>query len=253
MHDPYTALGVDPDASTEEIKKAYRRLARQYHPDTTGGDAAKEQRFKEISQAYDIVGDPEKRAQYDAMHRGRGPGARGGFSAGGDVFDLGDLFSQVFGAGPSPGHVESRVYPGAEGFAQAFEASGFPFPGGHPGTRSRTSERRARSEAKERKIRAHDGSMLVERGGDVYSDARIDFDRAILGAVVEVPTLTGKASVKVPPGTSSGVVLRLKGKGRRRADGRRGDHLVTVQIDVPGNLDEEATKLLVKLMKRVRK
>ena len=71
--DPYEALGVKPDASQNEIKKAYRRLAKKYHPDSTGGDKAKEARFKEVSTAYDIVGDPDKRAQYDSMRRGVHP------------------------------------------------------------------------------------------------------------------------------------------------------------------------------------
>jgi molecular chaperone DnaJ len=100
--DHYKVLGVAPGASADEIKKAYRKLAKANHPDSTGGDKAKEQRFKDISNAYDVLGDQKKREQYDAIRAGgfRGPGGVAGnpfAGAGGQgVWDLGDLFSQMF-------------------------------------------------------------------------------------------------------------------------------------------------------------
>src|SRR6202045_67618 len=100
--DPYTVLGVDKKATAEEIKKAYRKLARQYHPDRNPGDAAAEARFKEISQAHDVLGDPEKRKQDDS---GTGPfaaAARGGGGFGGFDFDpssVSDMLSNLFGGG----------------------------------------------------------------------------------------------------------------------------------------------------------
>src|ERR1700694_1004673 len=99
--DYYKTLGVDKKASAEEIKKAYRKLARRYHPDRNPGDKAAEDRFKEISQAHDVLGDPEKRKQYD---RGSGPfaggGSRpGGFPGGFDVGGFGDILSNLFGGG----------------------------------------------------------------------------------------------------------------------------------------------------------
>jgi molecular chaperone DnaJ len=103
------------------------------------------------------------------------------------------------------------------------------------------------------KIQASDGSWLEARGTDVYSDVHISFDRAILGTVATVPTVDGKAEVKVPPGTSSGKKLRLRGKGITDRSGQPGNHYVTVQIDVPGDLDDESKKLLVQLVQRVRK
>ncbi|HTM22119.1 MAG TPA: DnaJ C-terminal domain-containing protein, partial [Kofleriaceae bacterium] len=96
-------------------------------------------------------------------------------------------------------------------------------------------------------------SPLLRRGDDVYSDARVQLDQAILGAVVDVPTLGGRASVKIPPGTSSGAKLRLRGKGVRGLDGHVGDHYVTVHIDVPKHLDEQSTRMLAELMQRIRK
>ncbi len=100
---------------------------------------------------------------------------------------------------------------------------------------------------------ASDGTWLNVEGNDVYSDVRIAFDRAMLGTVASVATLDGKADVKVPPGTSSGKKLRLRGKGIPDRSGQVGNHYVTIQIDVPGDLDEDAKKLLVQLVQRLRK
>ena len=259
--DHYKVLGVKPDASADEIKKAYRRLAKQCHPDSTGGDKAKETRFKEISQAYDVIGDKEKRAQYDAVRSG-GAGRFGGGSpgggfpgGGGGVWDMGDLFSQMFQQGGGRGgNVDFRFTQGNPfGGADPFTAGG-PMPGG-PGGRG--GRRRPRTAARprppaERKLRTPDGTIVTQRGNDVYSDVRLTMDQAVLGTVAEVATLNGKAKVKIPPGTSSGVKLRLKGKGPQSAGGTSGDHMVTVQIDVPKHLDEKAKKLLIELMERTK-
>lgn len=255
--DHYKVLGVKPDAKADEIKKAYRRLAKKYHPDSTGGDKAKEAKFKEVSTAYDVLGDPDTRAQYDAIRQGPPPGF-GGFGGGGGGIgvDLGDLFSQMFtgggGARQRGGGVHYQVFRG--GGADPFSGGGFgesPF----ESFRARQTTRRpaATKPPAERVIRAKDGSKLTQRGANVYSDVRIGIDQAILGTVAKVPTLTGHVSVKIPPGTSSGVKLRLKGKGPTDK-GRSGDHFVTVHIDVPkGRVDEESQKLLAKLMQRLRK
>ncbi len=257
--DYYAALGVSNEATPEEIKKAYRRLAKKFHPDSTGGDKAKEAKFKEISSAYDVLGDREKREQYDAFRAA--PRMPPGFAAGGGQgfdfgnLDLGDLFSQVFGGRGAPGgvggpgNVEYRFYSSDPG------SMGDPFAGAPGGQTRRRRRRRRQAEPPapptERKRRASDGSALVQRGDNLYSDVRVRLDQAILGAVVEVPTLSGKAHVKIPPGTSSGAKLRLKGKGARSAQGY-GDHYVTVHIDVPKKIDEKAETLLAEFMKRTR-
>lgn len=268
--DLYKTLGVKPEASAAEIKKAYRRLAKQYHPDSTGGDKHKETKFKEISTAYDVLGDPEKRSQYDAIRAGGpqfgqgfpGGGRASGFPGdgfasggfGGGVSDLGDLFSQFFGGGANSGQrggVRFSVHTGGGSPFEVYEESFDPTGGrGRTSTRRRT---RTNAQPQERKVRASDGSMVIRRGNDIYSDTRVAIDQAVLGTVVEIATLTGKANVKIPPGTSSGAKLRLKGRGAPGADGQRGDHYVTVQIDVPKAVDEKAKRLLVQFMQRVRK
>lgn len=225
--DYYGILGVAQDAGNDEIKRAYRKLARQYHPDSTGGDKAKETRFKEITAAYDVLGDAEKRARYDAFKKagGRPEFHPGGFGV--DGLDLGDLFAQVFGgAGGGGGGFTYQVYSDGDGNPDLGDLFGrFARPPG-----------RARA---------------AKPAADTHSELRIPIDQAILGTVKAVTTPAGKVTVKVPPGTSSGVKLRLKGKGGRRDDGQRGSHYVTVHIDVPKQLDDEARQLLVQLMKKV--
>ncbi|HEY1558600.1 MAG TPA: DnaJ domain-containing protein [Kofleriaceae bacterium] len=233
--DYYAAIGVAKEASADEIKKAYRKLAKQYHPDSTGGDKAKESRFKDISNAYDVLGDVKKRKLYDEIRAG-GLNQRGVYTSQGGgpgVFDLGDLFSQFFtqqnGRRGGRVRVERVDFDGGGREAPADDAEF------------------------ESKVRASDGTWLRATGGDVHSDVRISFDRAILGTVATVATIDGKAEVKVPPGTASGRKLRLRGKGMPVRSGSHGDHYVTVQIDVPGDLDDESKKLLVQLVQRVRK
>jgi len=253
VKDPYKTLGVSPEASAEEIKKAYRKLAHQYHPDR-GGDEAK---FKDISAAYEIVGNEEKRAQYDAFRAG--PQIPPGFGGGAGGFDLGDLLSQMFGGGMSGaggprGNVEYRFYGGGSPFGGSpFPGAGGSSQGPFSGARSAPPPPRSEAATAERKVRAADGTTLTQRGSDVYSDVKIGFDQAVLGCVATVSTLSGAASVKIPPGTSSGAKLRLKGKGAIKPDGARGNHYVTVQIEVPKKIDAEAEKLLVQLMDRVKK
>ena len=250
--DYYKAIGVSEKASADEIKKQYRKLAKQYHPDTTGGDKVKESRFKEISNAYDVLGDAKKKKLYDEIRaggfrqgRGGGPGVtytyEGGGPGGPGVFDLNDLFGQFFqqqqGGAPRGGARRVRV----EDFEDAY------------GARPRGRQAPADDAEFTSKVAASDGSWLEAKGNDLYSDVRIPFDRAILGTVATVPTIDGKAEVKVPPGTSSGKKLRLRGKGISDRAGNTGNHYVTVQIDVPGDLDDDAKKQLVQLVQRLRK
>ena len=174
----------------------------------------------------------------------------GGF---GNGADLGDLFSQIFGGAGDPrqrGGVRFSVNSGGRNPFEVHEDSFGPM-NGRGRTRPRRGPKRSHGVA-ERKVRASDGSMVVRRGNDIYSDTRVAIDQAVLGTVVEIATLTGRANVKIPPGTSSGAKLRLKGKGAVGANGKRGDHYVTVQIDVPKVVDDKSKKLLAQFMKRTR-
>jgi DnaJ-class molecular chaperone len=236
--DYYKSLGVSEKASPDEIKKA------------------KETRFKEISNAYDVLGDAKKKKLYDEIRaggfrpqRGGAPGATYTYegSGGPGVFDLNDLFGQFFSGQQAQ---QGRAGGGArrvriEDFEDAYGQAGR----GRGRAPAQSDDAEFTS-----KVQASDGSWLEVKGGDVHSDVRISFDRAILGTVATVPTLDGKAEVKVPPGTSSGKKLRLRGKGvADPRTGQTGNHYVTVQIDVPGDLDDEAKKQLVQLVQRVRK
>ncbi|WP_428264699.1 DnaJ domain-containing protein [Haliangium sp.] len=255
--DHYKVLGVKPDASPEEIKRAYRKLAKKYHPDSTGGDKAKESRFKQVGQAYDVLGDSEKRAQYDAIRAG-GPFAGGfgggaaagaGAGAGGysQVWDLNDLFSQMF-QNQAGGRAGFR----AGGGGDPFGPDVFTRPRARRGGGRATSAKPAKPA--ERKIRLPDGNAATQRGDDVHSDVRLSIEQAVLGTVAEVATLQGRAKVKVPPGTSSGAKLRLKGKGAHRdGAGGSGDHIVTIHIDVPKRIDEDAKRLLIQFMQRTKR
>jgi DnaJ-class molecular chaperone len=254
--DYYRALGVAAKATPEEIKKAYRKLAKQFHPDSTGGDKAKESRFKDISTAYEVLGDAKRRSQYDTIRAGGGaPGPGGGFAgqgfpgaqgfAGNGAWDVGDLFGQFFRGGAPGGRV--RV--------ERFDFGG---PTGDEGWSRGAGHGRHRQEPVpdaefESRVQASDGSWLAVTGNDVSSEIRVPFDRAILGTVAEVATIEGKAQVKIPPGSSSGRKLRLRGKGVVDASGRVGDHYVTVHIDVPSELDDEAKRILVELTQRIKK
>lgn len=247
--DYYKVLGVSKDASADDIKKAYRKLAKANHPDSTGGDKSKEKRFKEISNAYEVLGDAKKKAQYDQFRAGGfrpDMGGMGGYtyqtSGGGgpSVFDLGDLFSQFF----------SQQQQGRGGAGPRVRVEHTDFGGG---PRQRAAAQQAEDADFVQQVRASDGSYLRVEGNDVHSDVRISFDRAILGTVAAVATLDGKADVKIPPGTASGKKLRLRGKGVPNRSGQAGDHYVTVQIDVPKDLDEDAKKQLISLVQRLRK
>ena len=258
--DYYKALGVAATATLDEIKKAYRKLAKQNHPDSTGGDKAKEARFKEIGAAYDVLGDARKRAQYDevralgggrvrttggAATSGFPGGGMAGFPGGGQAWDLGDLFAQMFQgqAGGQAGASRRSVR-----FERGDDDGGWTVESRQGGRASAPAP-----DAFEGKTKASDGSWLAVKGKDVHSDVHIPFDHALLGTVAEVPTLDGKASVKIPPGTSSGKKLRLRGKGVLTAEGAApGDHYVTVQIDVPAQLDDKGKQLLVELVQHLQ-
>jgi len=282
--DPYKVLGVARDASDEEIRRAYRKLAKELHPDLNPANrAAAEERFKKVSAAYDIIGDPEKRRQYDrgeidaggeprrGFHRtyaGGGPfGQRPGGARPGDDFAFGDIFSDLFGmrtrrgegGGPfgargsdvrytleiefleaaagakkrvtmPDGGILDLTVPEGVSDGQVLRLKGK----GSPGLRG--SE--AGDALVEIKVRPHPYFRRV--GDDIALEVPITIDEAVLGAKIEVPTVSGRVQLTIPKGTSSGRVFRLKGKGVHNSrSGHTGDQLVSVRIVLPHAIDEK--------------
>jgi DnaJ-class molecular chaperone len=297
--DYYEALGINRKASEGEIKSAYRKLARQYHPDRNPGDKAAAERFKEIQQAYDVLGDKKKREQYDQFGPGfeqMGGGGPGGFHwTGGpagyqniDPEAFQSIFEQVMGGG---GAFSGFGFPG--GFSAAGAATG----GKKGRPRNRKSPFAEPAQDIEQEIQidfmtaAKGGSIELARpgqsqrlrvdipagigegkklrlqgqgsgGGDLYVIVRIlphpYFRRensnivlevpltaaeAALGCKVDVPTLQGAVTITIPPGTSSGQRLRIRGMGLP-SPGGKGDQFCEAKIVLPKTLDARGRQLI---------
>lgn len=229
--DYYKTLGVEEDASAEEIKKAYRKLAQKYHPDRNPDNPRAEEKFKEIQEANEVLSDPEKRKKYDAMRRGGfggfGGGAeagRGGqyyrapdgtrvrFEQGGDLggIDLEDLFGGGAGARRTGGGTG-----GASGFSDFFNR----FFGG---VGRETSD----------PFRQQQRQQQARRGQDIETTLRIPFDQALQGGRTQVTLPDGdKVRLKIPKGARSGMKIRLRGRGQPSPGGKRGDLYVTFQVE----------------------
>jgi curved DNA-binding protein len=285
--DYYEILGVTRDASADEIRRAYRKLARQYHPDINHeGDA--EERFKEVGEAYEVLSDPEKRERYDRLGEQQRAGAGapdpadfedlfGGGRLGSDVrveFGEGgfsDFFQQWFGEGagaPDGGPLRGRdreallelsLEESLEGGRRRLSLDGdgsfeVAIPAGvREGQRIRIAGKGASGRGGGP---AGDLYLLVHlrphprfhrEGDDLQVDLRVTPSEAALGATVPVPTLSGTAQVRVPAGSSSGRRLRLRGRGLPARDGGRGNLYATVQVAVPKELSDEERDLYEKL------
>lgn len=298
--DFYAVLGVSKDASAADIKKAYRKLARKYHPDTNPGDAEAEKKFKDITEAYAVLSDPEDRQQYDAI-RAMGSGARfqapgSGEQAGAGGFE--DIFGDIFGGGggrrrttystqggtgfPGGGIPPefADLFGGGGGFGQQVPTKGrdrtastsISFEGSINGTtvsfRENSGEtfdvkipagikdgQKVRRQGKGEPGTAGNGDLIItvnvkphpffkREDNNIRIHVPITFNEAALGGTIEVPTMTGeKVKVKVAPGTSSGQVLRLKGRGVKTSKAT-GDLLVVVDVVVPQNLNAAARKAI---------
>lgn len=223
--DFYAVLGVGHDAGADDVKKAYRRLARQFHPDANSGDAAAERRFKEIGEAYAVLSDPEQRRQYDAVRAMAGGGAR--FTAGGPGGGNGgfeDVFSTLFGGGTQGGVRFTTTTPGGGAGGPMFEdLLGSMFgPAGSPGAAGPG-------------FRAPRGPR---RGEDLSSSVTISFRQAVEGAqlTVRVPgdaRAAGRTvNARLPAGVRDGAKVRLRGKGRPGdLGGPAGDLEIVVHVE----------------------
>jgi DnaJ-class molecular chaperone len=263
MKDLYKTLGVAENAEEAAIKKAYRKLAKEYHPDVTGNDKKKTERFKEINEAYAVLGDAQKRKEYDRLKHApvRPDGMPEGFDAdafartfggaragGGGVeftgdFDVGDIFASLFGGGGGVGGGRRTVQWG--GRARPRQSRGADVIGQLPisfadaalGTKK--TIRTGAGDAIDISVPAgvENGGRLRVPGKGAAADGKdgvpVTISEAVLGAKVEVPTVEGRVTLTIPPGTSSGARLRLRGRGVKHPDGSRGDQIVRVEIVAP--------------------
>ncbi len=287
--DYYDILGITKTASADEIKKAYRKQALEWHPDRhKDNKEAAEKRFKEINEAYQVLSDSQKRQAYDQFgHSAFSPGGAagaGGFGGQGPFgqagrygpftytyttsggngqnpfagFDFGDpfdIFEQFFGGG---GFRQSRSVPRYSLTIDFMEAIS--------GTTKEVS-----IEGKKRKIKipagVDEGSRInfndfilsinirphdiFERDReDIYVKVAIPFSLAVLGGMFSVPTVTGEVKIRVRPGTQSGTMVRLRGKGASRLHGGgHGDQYVRINVLVPEKLTSEQKDIINKLKK----
>jgi molecular chaperone DnaJ len=272
--DYYKVLGVTKSASKDEIKRAYKKLARQYHPDANKGDKEAEQRFKEISEAHSVLTNDERRKEYDQIRSyaesGRAPfgfGGGGGRVHVGDIGDLfgdaggvGDLFEEVFGFSGRRRKGQDIETEAHLTFEEAVEGTTFELadgtkvrvpPGVKNGSRIKVPGKGGSGPQGGLpgdlyvRVNVEPHAFFSMAGkGDLAIKVPVRFTEAALGARVQVPTLDGVVTVKVPPGTRAGKKLRVKGKGGPRPSGGRGDLIVEVDVEVPQKLSRHEKDLL---------
>ncbi len=285
MKDYYKILGVERNASEEEIKKAFRKLAHVYHPDKAGGDEGK---FKEANEAYSVLSDKKKRAQYDAYgSAGAGAGGfQGGFDPssfgfdfsgfgqqGFDSGDLNDILSSIFGGRrvrrgrdvavdielsfqESIFGVERKVVVNSK-FVKQKEVSISVPPGIEDGQMVRLSGMGETLEGGVPgdlyvKIHVRKHPFLRKEGFNLIMDLPVLLTEALLGSEKTIPTLDGEITLKVPNGTKHGTILRVKGKGVPYGPSKsgRGDMYARVLVDIPEKLSKESKKLVEELKKQ---
>lgn len=251
MTDHYATLGVAKTASQDEIKKAFRKLASQHHPDK-GGDTAK---FQEIQAAYDVLGDEAKRQQYD--NPAPQFGGFQGFGPGGAQFNMNDIFGQMFG-GNSPFGQQRRNHVRMTIWIQLADAAR----GGSKTVAVSTSQGTSTVEIEIPRgiedgdnvqyggiapggmdlvvqFRVHPDSRFHRQGPNLYTDRKVSVWTLILGGEVEVDTILGATlALKVPPRTQPGTTMRVRGQGIQTRSGS-GDLLVKLQAEIPQHIPPE--------------
>lgn len=291
IKDPYQTLGIARTASQKEIKAAFKKLTRKHHPDLNPDDAAAVETFQEISAAYDLLSDPEKRRRFDAgeidatgaerpqqrFYREYAEGGpRASYHARQDGFatddDLEDFLSRVFGGRARQSGTREEVRARGQDVHYTMSVSFLEAANGAERTVSLPEGRSLRLSIPEG---AHDGQMLRLRGqglpgygggpsGDAYVELKVEphafFHRkddnihvevpvtlkeAVLGAKIEVPTISGTVSLTIPKGSNTGKTLRLRNKGiRNPRDGVRGHQYVTLKVVLPDGSEPELEQFL---------
>ena len=282
--DPYKVLGLERTASEDEVRRAFRKLAKEFHPDLHPGDKGAAEQFKKVSAAYDVVGDPEKRKKYDRgeidaagePRRGferqyAGTGTGGARTFNDADFGIGDIFSDLFGArgprGPGAGFSlrgQDIRYTLEVDFLEAVSGARKRVTLPEGGTLDLTVPEgvtdgqvlRLKGKGAPGLRGGESGDALIEirvrphaqfkrQSDDILLEVPITIDEAVLGAKIEVPTASGRVALQVPKATSSGRIFRLKGKGvRNLATGTTGDQLVTVKIVLPEAIDDSLAYFL---------
>ena len=278
--DFYKVLGVDKKASADEIKKKYRSLARDLHPDKTQGDSALEEKFKAVSEAYDILSDSKKRAEYDEarslFERGGFRAPQGGSYQGGDFSDIfgggnpQDIFANLFGGagmrrGPRKGQdlqTESTITFKESIYGTTLELK-LSLDGKNPQNITArvpagvNDGAKIRVKGKGSPGEAGPGDLFIlltvtphpifsRKGENLLLTLPVTFAEATLGADIKVPTLSGEdVTVRLAAGTPTGRVLRVKGRGVQKG-ATTGDLLVTVDVQVPRRVEGEALEALKK-------
>ena len=292
--DYYEILGVNRNASEGEIKKAYRRLAKQFHPDANDQSTRAEARFKEVNEAYAILSDPEKRQQYDLTGH-----VDGGFNGFQDIpvdfsnFNFanagpfGDFIDELFQGHsrqrrgprrqsaswkPQPAAGQDIEQPLAIHLSEAYHGANRTFqmgdktlkiriPGGvSSGTRIRVSGKGAagRNGGKSGdlylRVTVTPHEDFQREGDDLHREIQLDLFTALLGGVIDVPTMERPVRLTIPPGTNSGQRFRITGKGMPRSENNdsRGDLIVRTQIEIPDHLTAEERELAKQLRRSIQ-
>jgi curved DNA-binding protein len=282
--DYYKILGLERNAGADDIRRSYRKLAMQYHPDRNQGDRQAEEKFKEINEAYQVLSDPQKRARYDQLgsaysnweRRGGSPGdfdwsqwfnqAQRGGERGGvdDLFGEGpfsEFFRSIFGgAGVGQAPSRSRAYQQAvtisleeayHGAARSLQSNGRRMevripPGVKTGSKVRVAGAGPEGLDLYLIVDVAQDARFERKDNDLHTSAAIDAFSAILGGEVQVETLAGKVTLKIPPGTQPDQVFRLAGRGMPQLKNpqTKGDLFVKVKVRIPKQLSPKLKTLL---------
>jgi len=229
--DYYRVLGVTEGATIDQIKKAYRDIAKKHHPDLNPGDKTSEEKFKEAGEAYDVLGDPDKRAKYDRLRKlgsvrpGFGGGGRTGFSAD-DGMSYEEFMRQFGTASQRERHGGSRQSSESDfSFSDIFG--------------NLFKDRKARPSGERDEPQATDDPFFKRRGNDAFVEVTINVAQAMLGSRIRVRTPSGKkVTVRVAPGTDPEKVLRVKGMGYAAMTGV-GDLYIRLHVTIPKKLTPE--------------